>query len=125
LKKKAVDFRKTAECERLMHLIRSEKPHFQNLVEPKDLGSVVFFKARNSNDRISSQAGAFLLFGHDASLDQINNQKITIDRIIVRQKEKILEELGRIGIKKSTIYPGLENVAVEIAAKYEALVPAS
>jgi hypothetical protein len=119
LKKEAAEFRETAECKRLMHLIRNEKPHFQDRIEPKDLGSVVFFKARNSNDRISSQAGAFFLFGHDASLGQTGDEKIKINKIIVQQKDKILGELGRIGIKKSTIYPDLENLSVEIATKYE------
>ena len=121
LKMEASAFRDTDEWKRLMHLIKSEKPHFEDRVKPNDLGSVVFFKARNSNERISSQAGAFLLFGHDASLDKTNEDKIKIKRVTINGKEQILKELDKIGFRKSTIFPGLENVALEITNKYETL----
>ena len=61
------------------------------------------------------------MFGHDASLDKTNEDKIKIKRVTINGKEQILKELDKIGFRKSTIFPGLENVALEITNKYETL----
>ncbi|WP_322963017.1 FRG domain-containing protein [Sphingomonas fuzhouensis] len=113
------DFNKTDECRRLLHFIGAEKPYFKPLIDPKDLGRIVFVKARNSNARISSQSGAFLLFGRDAILPETGHSSLNVRRIVVRRKREILAQLHRMNIKSSTIYPGIEKTTAEIAREYD------
>jgi hypothetical protein len=113
------DFNKTDECRRLLHFIGAEKPYFKPLIDSKDLGRIVFVKARNSNARISSQSGAFLLFGRDAILPETGHSSLNVRRIVVRRKREILAQLHRMNIKSSTIYPGIEKTTAEIAREYD------
>ena len=111
----------TTECERLLHSIRDEKPYFQSKIVSKDLERIVFVRGRNSNSRISSQSGAFLLFGRDAILPETGHSSLKIRRLTIRRKKHILAQLEKLNIKSSTIYPGIEKTASEIAKKYESL----
>lgn len=47
----------------LLHQIGSEKPHFNPIIEPYDLGKIIAVKAKYNNQRIINQQGAFFLFG--------------------------------------------------------------
>ena len=71
-----------------------------------------------SNDRVSFQAGAFLLFGHDAVLDELGTPKIGVTRIGVSHKKAMLEELDQLGINERTVFPYIENSARYIAQKF-------
>lgn len=105
------------EMKKLLHFIRSEKPYFENGIRPGDLSRILFVRGRIANQRISSQSGAFLLFGHEAVLPDTGHSGLKVDRIYVSNKKAILQELSRLNIKPSTIYPGIEETAREIARR--------
>ncbi|WP_312681806.1 FRG domain-containing protein [Stenotrophomonas chelatiphaga] len=103
---------------KLLHLIRQEKPYFMPQINPEDLRSVVCVKSKRSNDRISFQSGAFLLFGQDAILDEEGSEKIGIERIEIRNKRGILQELDQLNITAPTVFPHIETSARYIAEKF-------
>ena len=112
-------FNSTPACQKLLHFIRREKPYFENRIEPNDMERILFARGRNTNVRIISQSGAFLLFGKDALLPETGHSSLNLRRITVRNKISILGQLARLNIKSSTVYPGIEKAATEIASKYE------
>ncbi|GLX62571.1 hypothetical protein KMU_06110 [Proteus vulgaris] len=105
------------EKKKLLHFIRSEKPYFEDSIHLPDLSRIVFVRGRIANQRISSQSGAFLLFGHEAVLPDTGKSGLNINRIYVSNKKEILIELSKLNIKASTIYPGIEESAKEIARR--------
>ncbi|KMV66936.1 hypothetical protein WB66_24125 [bacteria symbiont BFo1 of Frankliniella occidentalis] len=105
------------EMKRLLHFIRAEKPYFENAILPGDLSRILFVRGRIANQRIASQSGAFLLFGHEAVLPDTGHSDLIVNRIYVSNKKAILQELSRLNIKPSTIYPGIEETAREIARR--------
>jgi hypothetical protein len=111
-------FNGTPACQKLLHFIRREKPYFENRINPNDLDRILFVRGRNTNSRIISQSGAFLLFGKDAVLPETGHSSLNLRRVTVRNKNAILEELAKFNIKSSTVYPGIEKATAEIASKY-------
>ncbi|MCW2484957.1 FRG domain-containing protein [Candidatus Symbiopectobacterium sp. NZEC127] len=105
--------------DKLLHLIKEEKAYFENKIDVRDLAKIVFVKGRVSNERISSQSGAFLLFGNNATLPELDPD-FGLKRYVIRNKKVILEQLSKLNITEGTIYPGMENACTEIARKYEA-----
>lgn len=104
---------------RLTHFIREEKSFFEPNIIADDLRKIICVKSKHSNDRISSQSGAFLLYGMDAILNEEGTDDIKLSRISVNNKEKILKELDLLNINESTVFPYIENSAKYIASKYE------
>lgn len=104
---------------RLIHLIREEKPFFEPIIIPNDLRKIICVKGKQSNDRISSQSGAFLLFGMDAVFDEGGTDEITVTRITVSNKYSILKELDLLNINESTVFPYIENSAKYVAEKFK------
>ncbi|TNS63705.1 FRG domain-containing protein, partial [Escherichia coli] len=84
---------------------------------PDDLKKVVFLKAKINNERIQSQAGAFLLFGLDPILPE-TDAEFPLNRAEIANKNKILEELAQLNISESTVYPSMEKTAAEITKKF-------
>lgn len=113
------DFNETTACRKLLHFIRREKPYFESRIEPEDLTRILFVRGRNTNARIISQSGAFLLFGKDAILPETGQSSLNVKRVIVRNKKDILKQLAKLNIKSSTVYPGIEKATAEIASKYD------
>lgn len=103
---------------RLLHFVRQEKPFFEERIIPEHLRSIVCIKGKKSNARISSQSGAFLLFGMDAVLDEKGTPEIQVTRIPVAQKASILRELDLLNINESTVFPYIENSAKYVAQKF-------
>lgn len=103
----------------LLHQIRNEKPYFQQIINPLDLNRIVLVKGRLSNTRISSQSGAFLLFGDEVSLPENGNNEFQVRKLIIRNKEHLMDQLDKLGINESTVFPGIEKAAGEIARKYD------
>lgn len=114
-------FNASQSCEQLLHIIKEEKPHFKDKINPGDLKRIIAVKGKMSNPRINSQSGAFLIFGEDAVLPEFGEEssEIKVKKIIIDKKEKIMNQLARFGITESTVYPGIEKAAGEIAKKYE------
>lgn len=113
------EFNSQIHVERLLHFIREEKPFFASRIEKNDLRRVICIKGKKSNDRISSQSGAFLLFGLDAVLDEQGTPEIEVERILIENKEHILKELDLLNINESTVFPNIENSAKYVAKRYE------
>lgn len=111
-------FNKQTAIKRLLHLIKEEKPFFESRIKMDDLRSVICVKGKRSNDRISFQSGAFLLYGHDAVLDELGTPQIGVKRIAVVNKTKMLEELDQLNINERTVFPYIENSARYIAQKF-------
>jgi FRG domain len=111
-------FNKQQAVKRLLHFIKEEKPFFEPRIKKDDLRSVICVKGKRSNDRISFQSGAFLLFGHDAVLDELGTPQIEVTRIAVTGKARMLEELDQLGINERTVFPYIENSARYIAQKF-------
>ncbi|MFX4268071.1 hypothetical protein ACOL29_10515 [Aliarcobacter butzleri] len=80
---------------------------------------IICIKGKRSNDRITSQSGAFLLFGLDSIFQEIGTEDISISRIIIENKEKILKELDQLNINESTVFPYIENSAKYVANKFK------
>ncbi|MCZ3385068.1 FRG domain-containing protein [Kosakonia sp. SOY2] len=118
-------FNETEACLKLTHYIKDEKPYFQNVINPEDLEKIIFVKSRINNERISSQSGAFLLFGNNAVFPDITSESqsdslynFKTERITIKNKQKILEDLATLNITDATVYQGLERTMKLIANKY-------
>ena len=122
----------------LHHQIRGEKPHFKPLIQPCDLVSIFFVKAKYDNQRITNQSGAFLLFGLGLVSDlwsdgywgplccdkgkvaKVPDEWIKRKFIIPSdKKDTIRKELANLGITDSFIYPGIEQYAKELKQRYK------
>lgn len=103
---------------KLVSFIKDEKPHFENRVSPKTLKSIICIKGIQNNHRITSQSGAFFLFGQDVSFDEDNFTGIYVERVIVKNKESILKELDLLNINESTVFPQTDSSARYIAQKF-------
>lgn len=114
------DFNKQVPIEKLLHLIREEKPYFQPKINPLDLKKIICIKSKMSNARILSQSGAFLLFGHEAIMSEDGVEGIEIERITIKSKENILAQLDKLNINESTVFPYIENSAKYIREKFKA-----
>ena len=132
------DFNEQSDIKFLLHQIKEEKPHFLPRIQPCDLSSLFFVKAKNGNQRIANQMGAFLIFGLGAKqvkgaddagevtfLTKSEHIEVPVEWIkkeLIISKEckaDILKELAQLGITESYIYPGMEQYAKELKKKYE------
>lgn len=112
-------FNKQLSIQRLLHFIREEKSFFEQKIEPDDLRKIICVKGKKNNDRISSQSGAFLLFGLDTVLNEGGTEDIKVTRITISDKTNILKELDILNINESTVFPYIENSAKYVAEKYK------
>ncbi|WP_223277274.1 FRG domain-containing protein [Cupriavidus metallidurans] len=117
------EFNGTDVAEKLLHHIKSEKGYFEGRIVPDDLGSIICVKAKRTNTRIKSQSGAFLLFGHEAALPDAGQSGIEISRVKIQDKKHILEQLDRININETTVYPSIEQTAVHLRDLHRSLQP--
>ena len=132
------EFNKQLDIARLCEQIKVEKPHFLPSIQPDTLSSLFFVKAKNGNQRIANQMGAFLLFGlgvkqTEASgsngevnlLTKSEHAEVPVEwikkKLIIPKecKADMLRELALLGITDSYIYPGMEQYAKELKKKYE------
>lgn len=113
------NFNEQISIKRLIHLIREEKPYFEPKIIPDDLRKIICVKGKQSNVRISSQSGAFLLYGLDAVMNEEGTPEINVMRITVSNKQSILKELDLLNINESTVFPYIENSAKYVAEKYK------
>lgn len=112
------EFNKQKPLKQLLHFIKEEKPFFEGRLIPQQLRSVICVKGKHTNSRISFQSGAFLLFGHEASLEESGNEEISVHRIAITNKRSVLLQLDQLNINESTVFPYIENSAKYIAQKF-------
>lgn len=121
----------------LHHQIKAEKPYYNPLIEPYDLGKIWAVNTKLENPRIINQSGSFLLFGlgiNEEKIDGSNQLTYTKEfhppipdawiagRIgigahcnnIKDNKKNIVQQLSMLGIDHSFIFPDLETAAKEI-----------
>lgn len=103
---------------KLLHHIKSEKGFFEPRINPDHLGSIVCVKAKQTNSRIKSQSGAFLLYGHGAMLPDSGQDGLEISRITVTGKQGILNQLDALNINATTVYPSIDRTAEHVKARY-------
>lgn len=111
---------KTAQ-QKLYHCIKDDKPYFREAIEENSISQIICIKGKVTNSRINAQSGAFLLFGLDAVLEDINDFGFEITRYLIEanMKQEILLELDLLNINESTLFPYLENSAKYIAKKFK------
>ena len=122
----------------LLSQIKEEKPYFQPLIRYQDLTSLVLVKAKNSNQRIINQMGAFFLFGLGRYRSKPGSSAETTRFFLKRTraevptkwikrkfiipkgevKKKILRELAQIGITESYLFPEMDKYAKELKKRY-------
>lgn len=112
-------FNEQPPIKQLLHFIREEKPFFEPIINPGDLRKIICVKGKQSNDRISSQSGAFLLFGLDTVFDENGTAEIKVSRITISNKKSLLKELDLLNINESTVFPYIENSAKYVADKFK------
>lgn len=125
--KRVISFNKNTESfneqiaiKKLTSFIKEEKPHFENRISPKTINSIICIKGIKNNHRITSQSGAFFLFGHQVSFNEEKLNGINIERVIVKNKTSILKELDLLNINESTVFPQTDSSARYIAQKFTA-----
>ncbi|WP_295751572.1 FRG domain-containing protein [Undibacterium sp.] len=111
-------FNEQSVLRRLHHFVCEEKPYFANRIHPDDLRRVLCVKGKKTNDRISSQSGAFLLFGDNAKLSEAGDDTYQITRYAITEKARMLRDLDALNINDSTVFPYIENSAKYVAAKF-------
>ena len=129
------DFSRQHDILSLIDQVQGEKSHFMSSITPDHLTSLFFVKAKNGNQRIANQMGAFLIFGLGlTSVDEgfkgpqylrktlypkVPVAWIKEKFIIPREcKADILKELELLGITESYIYPGMEQYAKDLKKHY-------
>jgi hypothetical protein len=112
-------FNKYDVIQRLHQFIRSEKPYFLDIINPKDLFVPYYVHPKMSNRRILAQSGAFIIYG-------IVEPKIYFpiriepEPFIVPEDNKrtIRKALDNIGINESTLFPEIDKAAARIKNQY-------
>ena len=113
--------------DRLYHLIRQEKPLFQEQIDPRDLFGVFVVEPQQSFERIRAQSGAFLMSAFHERFERSEvlswNSAIPIYghftlRVPVAKKQPILDELRLLNITRETLYPGLDEAATAVTERH-------
>lgn len=108
---------------RLYHLIRQEKPFFEERTDPRDFFRVFVAEPQRSFERVRAQSGAFLISAFHERFERSEvlkwNPGIPIYdhfTLIVRNENKgrILDELHLLNITRESLFPGLDEAAKAI-----------
>jgi hypothetical protein len=111
---------------KLLHLIKEDKPHFTNSIDPSDFKKTIIVKPINNNSRIKRQSGYFFIFGF---INNIKNPakidcKLTLNNKLVKliiessYKEKILKQLDSLNVNSESLFPEIEKGTEYIKNKY-------
>lgn len=98
------------EIESFVYEIGKERPGFlfKHRIEPLDLYRSFYVKSQMSNDRIKVQKGLFIINGLEERNIANNKDYIKID-IEAIDKQSIIDDLDRLNINKSTLFPELSD----------------
>lgn len=113
-------FNDSEEIVYLLHEIKFEKPHFQNVIDSADIERVFCVKPMHDNPRIIRQSGAFFLFGINGNKSKPATLEFNYKVYIINKasKNRILKQLEALGIDESTLFPEIEHVAEHIKERY-------
>lgn len=111
-------FNESPSIQKLLHYIKSEKGYFDARIVPQDIRSILCVKAKQTNSRIRSQSGAFLIFGHEATLPDTGSDNIGVARITIQGKEHILRQLDQLNVNAMTAYPSIDQTAKHLKSRY-------
>ena len=112
---------------RLYHLIRQERPHFMESIEPRDYYQVFVVEPARSFERIRAQSGAFLIsaFHERFERDEILswNPGIPVyDHVVLdvpsASKASIVRELSLLDVTREKLLPGLDEAARAITRQF-------
>ena len=112
---------------RLYHLIRQERPHFMERIDPRDYFRVLVVEPLQSFERIRAQSGAFLIsaFHERFERDEVlsyNPQIPLYDHVILdvpsESKEAIVDQLSLLSVTRASLLPGLDEAANAITRRY-------
>lgn len=125
--------KKFAECsnlnkdvlDELYYHIGMEKPHFRKLMKPQDLLKPIYVKPKLSNKRIIAQSGAFILYGTKSNFTKTTEEAMPTRSIFIppESKSEIRNQLERLGIYESILFPEIEKAAKFIANNYARMKP--
>ena len=113
---------------RLCGAIRSEKPQFENRIDPRDLCRVFIVEPQRSSERIRAQSGAFLVSAFHERFERSEilkwNESIPIYShyeltISGRTKKDIMSELRLLNVTRETLFPGLDESTTAITERYK------
>ena len=121
---------------RLLQLIRTEKPYFDARIDPSDFLRAIIVNPQQSPERIKAQSGAFLAsvfherfersnvlnrveqaeaFGWEDKIPAYGHHQLTIPG---ESKCAINGDLNRLNITRETLFPGLDESAKAITELY-------
>ena len=112
---------------RLYHLIRQEKPFFEEKIDPRDFFRVFVIEPQQSFERIRAQSGAFLISAFHERFERSEilrqNSGIPIyDHYILNvpkaKKKGILDELRMINITRENLFPSLDESAKAVTQRH-------
>lgn len=114
------EFNSFPEVQKLIQLVRQEKPDFRPILQPIDIVRPIYVTPKKLHARILAQNGAFIAFGLAEKPTQKNMNHIDFEVIDIapENKGRIEKELGQVGISKSTLFPEIENAATAISKRY-------
>ena len=113
--------------ERLYSLIRQEKPHFQRMIDPRDLLRVFIVEPARSFERIRAQSGAFLLSafherfepteieGWNSGIQSYDHYRLKVSH---EDKHRVIDELELLGVTRETLFPGVDEAAKVVIRRY-------
>ena len=118
---------RTTYARRLCGAIQSEKPQFEDRIDPKDLYRVFVVEPQRSSERIRAQSGAFLVSAFHERFETKEilkwNEGIPIYShyeltISGQTKKDIMSELQLLNVTRETLFPGLDESAAAITGRY-------
>jgi len=114
------EFNQARVVKRLLWFVRLEKPHFEPKIDPKQLRQPVFVKPKMSNRRIIAQSGAFLIYGARRLRTREIDTDLGLSSAIVPadKKAEIRDQLERLGIHASSLFPEIDKAAGFIVKRY-------
>ncbi|HZH97863.1 MAG TPA: FRG domain-containing protein [Fimbriimonadaceae bacterium] len=84
--------------------------------EPEQKGAMAVSPAQSDIRLLTQQAG-FTVHGDEQPLDEIEGSEQFLCRILLPEEDcpRIADELAAVGIRRSTLFPDLENLARELS----------
>src|SRR5690606_10219708 len=95
-----------------------EKSAFTANIVPSDLELPVFVKPKMSNRRIIAQSGAFILYDSKRATNPDADLRLTRVIIPAEKKAEMREQLERLGIYASVLFPEIDKAADYIVKRY-------